>query len=52
MSAAGHDAPARRSSPLAGWQPRLRAGFARFALTTLAGLILAGIAGLKLLSDA
>jgi uncharacterized membrane protein len=37
MSAVG------QSVPHAGWRPRLRAGFARFALTTLAGLLLAGI---------
>ncbi len=43
MSAVSHDPPERRNSPLAGWRPRLRAGFARFVMTTLAGLILAAI---------
>ncbi|MCO5092428.1 hypothetical protein [Bosea sp. (in: a-proteobacteria)] len=37
MSAVSH------SPPLAGWRARLGAGFARFAMTTLAGLMLAGI---------
>ncbi len=43
MSAVSHDPPERRNPPFAGWRMRLRAGFARFALTTLAGLILAAI---------
>lgn len=43
MSAVSHDPPGRRNSPFAGWRPRLRAGLSRFALTTLAGLILAAI---------
>ena len=43
MSAVSHDPPQRRHSPLAAWRPRLRAGFTRFVMTTLAGLILAGI---------
>jgi uncharacterized membrane protein len=43
MSAVSHDAPQKRGPLLAGWRPRLRTGFARFAITTLAGLILAAI---------
>jgi uncharacterized membrane protein len=43
MSAVGHSVPDRRGPSLAGWRARLRAGFARFAMTTLAGLMLAGI---------
>ena len=43
MSALSHDPPDKRSAPFAGWRPRLRAGFARFAIATLAGLILAAI---------
>lgn len=43
MSAVSHDPPERRHSAFAGWRPRLRAGLARFVMTTLAGLILAAI---------
>lgn len=43
MSAVGNAPPEQRRSPFIGWRPRLRAGFTRFAMTTLAGLILAGI---------
>lgn len=43
MSAVSHDPPEPRSSPLAGWRLRLRAGFTRFVMATLAGLILAAI---------
>jgi len=43
MSAVSHDLPEGGHSTLAVWRPRLRAGFARFAFTTLAGLILAAI---------
>ena len=43
MSAVGNAPPEQRRSPFTGWRPRLRAGFTRFAMTTLAGLILAGI---------
>lgn len=43
MSTVSHNPPERRNSLFAGWRPRLRAGFARFVMTTLAGLILAAI---------
>ena len=43
MSAVSHDPPERRNPPFVGWRMRLRAGFARFVMTTLAGLILAAI---------
>lgn len=43
MSAVNHDPPEGRHRAFAGWRPRLRAGVARFVMTTLAGLILAGI---------
>ncbi|KRE08675.1 hypothetical protein ASE61_03675 [Bosea sp. Root670] len=43
MSALSRDPTEKRSAPFAGWRPRFRTGFARFAITTLAGLILAGI---------
>ena len=43
MSAVSHDPPARRGAPFAGWRQRLRAGFTRFVMATLAGLILAAI---------
>ena len=43
MSAVSHDPPERRGSPFAGWRLRLRAGFTRFVMATLAGLILAAI---------
>lgn len=43
MSAVSHDPSEQRSPPFAGWRQRLRAGFARFMMTTLAGLILAAI---------
>ncbi len=43
MSALSHDPTDKRSAPFAAWRPRLRSGLARFAITTLAGLILAGI---------
>lgn len=43
MSAVSHEPPQRHPSAFAGWRPRLRAGLARFAMTTLAGLILAAI---------
>jgi len=38
-----HDPPERRGAPFAGWRQRLRAGFTRFVMATLAGLILAAI---------
>lgn len=43
MSAVSHDPPERRGAPFAGWRQRLRAGFTRFVMATLAGLILAAI---------
>ncbi len=43
MSALSRDPTEKRSAAFAGWRPRFRTGFARFAITTLAGLILAGI---------
>ncbi|MBN9450761.1 MAG: hypothetical protein J0I42_02315 [Bosea sp.] len=43
MSAVNHEPPAERSSPFTGWRPSLRAGSARFVMTTLAGLVLAAI---------
>lgn len=43
MSAVSNNPPEGRHSTFAGWRPRLRAGFARFVFTTLAGLILAAI---------
>ena len=46
MSAVGHDRtepPQASRSPATGWRARLRSGLARFLMTTLAGLLLAGI---------
>ena len=43
MSAVSHDPPERRGALFAGWRQRLRAGFTRFVMATLAGLILAAI---------
>ncbi|RYE35381.1 MAG: hypothetical protein EOP23_01205 [Hyphomicrobiales bacterium] len=43
MSAVSHDPSEQRSKSFSGWRLRLRAGLARFVMTTLAGLILAGI---------
>lgn len=43
MSAVNHEPPTERSSPFTGWRPSLRAGSARFVMTTLAGLVLAAI---------
>ncbi|BCB20736.1 hypothetical protein [Bosea sp. ANAM02] len=43
MSAVSHDPPAQHGPPFASWRLRLRAGFARLVMTTLAGLILAAI---------